>query len=155
MPLADLWTNAQRFAWDYVKSGFDNDYTQSGALKEFRAGGGKIRTSDWGELWHRYDEAAASWERLYQFGQNDVVPESLFAEVNINYQQKYIMTFKADIRTPKGSIVHDIYRQVESDRKMTLGEWQQAALELIIEDPTSQGTEILEMRDVEFFKRMD
>lgn len=60
---------------DYVKSGFDTIIPSRERWEEFRAGGGKIRTSDWGEL-YRYDEAAASWERLYQFGQNDVVPES-------------------------------------------------------------------------------
>lgn len=155
MPISDLWTGAQRFAWEFVKAAYNDDYNMSAALREFRSGGGHIRTGDWSELWHRYTDAAATWERLYQFGDQDVVPESMHAIVNINYQQPYVMTFKADIRTPDGKILHDVNRQVESDRRMTMAEWQQGALELIMEDPSTPGTQILEMREVEFYKRSE
>lgn len=148
----DLWTPAQRQAWDYVKSGQGEDMTQTGALQAYRAGGGHIRTQDWGTLWHRYDEGVAQWDRLYQFKAGDVVPESLFTVVDINYAQRYTMTFKASIRDESGNIVHSVYRQVESDRLMTMAQWQASAAETLLEDPSQYSTELISLEDVQFFE---
>ena len=148
----ELWTNAQRQAWDYVKAGQGQDLGQTAALREYRAGGGEIRTADWGELWHRYDEGAAQWDRLYQFGSSDTVPASLFNVVDINYAQRYTMTFKATIRDPDGQIVHDVYRQVESDTRLTVAQWQDAAAQTLLDDPSQYSEAVLEIGEIEFFE---
>jgi hypothetical protein len=148
----ELWTDAQRQAWDYVKSAHGEDLSQTAALNEYRAGGGAIRTTDWGEIWHRYDEGASQWDRLYQFKSNDVVPESLFNVVDINYSQRYTMTFRASVRDEEGNIIRDVYRQVESDTRQTIGEWQSAAAQALLEDPSVYATEVLTIEDIEFFE---
>jgi hypothetical protein len=149
---SDLWTDAQRQAWDYVKAGQGQDLTQTAALTAYREGGGSIRTADWGELWHRYDEGAAQWDRLYQFKANDVVPSSLFNVVDINYAQRYTMTFKATIRDEQGNIVHNVYRQVESDTRQTLAQWQSQAGEALLSDPSQYAMEVIDLSDIEFFE---
>jgi hypothetical protein len=148
----DLWTPAQRQAWEYVKSAQGEDMSQTAALNEYRAGGGAIRTSDWGEIWHRYDEGAAQWDKLYQFGSQDTVPESLFNVVDINYAQRYTMTFRASVRDEEGNIIHDVYRQVESDRRLTLSEWQDAAGQALLDDPSVYTSEVLTLEDIEFWE---
>ena len=150
--IQDLWTPSQHKAWDYVKAGQGADLTQSAALNAYRAGGGSIRTSDWGQLWHRYDEGVAQWDRLYQFGSSDVIPESLFNMVDINYAQRYTMTFKATIRDPDGQIVHDVYRQVESDTRLTVAQWQDAAAQTLLDDPSQYSEAVLEIGEIEFFE---
>lgn len=147
-----LWTNAQRQAWDYVKSAHGEDLNQTNALSSYRAGGGAIRTSDWGEIWHRYDEGVAQWDRLYQFKNNDLIPESLFNVVDINYSQRYVMTFKATVRDEAGNIVHNVYRQVEADQKQTLGEWQAQANDALLNDPSVYTSAVIDISNVEFWE---
>jgi len=148
----NLWTDAQRQAWDYVKSAHGEDLGQTSALASYRAGGGSIRTSDWGEIWHRYDEGAAQWDRLYQFKNTDIIPESLFNVVDINYSQRYVMTFKATVRDEAGNIVHDVYRQVEADQKQTLAEWQSQANQALLDDPSVYTSAVLDIGEVEFWE---
>ncbi len=155
MAKGDLWTSSQRQAWDYVKAAEGSGLNQSEALREYRAGGGAIRTSDWGMLWHRYDEGAAQWDRLYQFRSNDTVPESLFNPVNINYAEKYVMTFKATVRDENGNLVHDVYRQVESNERLTLAQWQSAATEALLEDPSQFSTGVVDLAELEFWERQE
>jgi hypothetical protein len=125
--------------------------TLTGALSEYRAGGGTIRTTDWLELWHRYGVAAQTWDTLYQYKPGDTVPESLFAQVDINYSSKYVMTYTTTIRDEFGNLVHDVQRQVESDRRLTLGEWTDAAKQNLYEDMSMPAQQVGEVTQVEFF----
>ena len=147
----NLWTNAQRQAWDYVKAGEGSGMTLTGALSDYRAGGGAIRTADWLELWHRYGDAAQTWDTLYQYKPGDVVPESLFAQVDVNYQSKYVMTYTTTVRDEFGNLVHDVQRQVESDRRLTLQEWTDAARQNLFEDMSIPTQEVYQVTNVEFF----
>jgi hypothetical protein len=155
MPTNELWTDAQRRAWDYVKAGENSGLAQTEALAMYRSGGGKIRTADWGELWHRYDEGVAQWDRLYQFKSSDTVPAGLFTEVGINYAERYTMTFTSSVRDEFGNIVHNVQRQVSSNRLLTLGEWQSEAAQLLYDDPSQGVAEVNEITDVQFYERME
>lgn len=125
--------------------------TLTGALSDYRAGGGAIRTADWLELWHRYSDAAQTWDTLYQYKPGDVVPESLFAQVDVNYQSKYVMTYTTTVRDEFGNLIHDVQRQVESDRRLTLQEWTDAATENLFEDMSIPTQEVYQVTNVEFF----
>lgn len=155
MPGANLWTRSQREAWSYVKGAANSGLRQVEALREYREGGGSIRTSSWGELWDRYQSGAAEWDRLYQFNNEDTIPRSMFSEVNIQYADRYTMTFKTTVRNIDGEITHDIYRQVSSDRLLTMGQWQQAAVETMYDDPSVPTMEVLEIGEVEFYERVE
>lgn len=122
MPSSELWTNSQRTAWGYVGMAFDDGLRQTEALRAYREGGGHIRTADWGELWHRQANAESNWGRLYTFNKNDVIPESMYEQVGIDYRAKYNVVFKANIRQEDGSILHDQFRTIRSNVRLTLGE---------------------------------
>jgi hypothetical protein len=151
MPTNNLWTNSQRKAWEYVKAGESAGLSQTGALSEYRAGGGAIRTADWLELWHRYGEAAQTWDTLYQYKPGDTLPESMYSKVDVNYTSKYVMTYSTTVRDEEGNLIHDVQRQVESDRRLTLQEWTDAAVTNLLLDPSKNLTEVYDIQEVEFF----
>jgi hypothetical protein len=146
-----LWTNSQKNAWDYVRSATNEGLRQTEALEAYRSGGGAIRTSSWGELWHRYNEGAETWGKISLLKTSDTVPESYFTETDINYRSKYTMQFQANIRTEDGTIVHDIYRNVGSNRRLTLKEWLDAISETVKEDLSSPGVDVIEVKAMDFY----
>jgi hypothetical protein len=148
-----LWSDSQKQAWDYVRSGSNFGISQTQSLREYRAGGGSIRTQLWGELWHRYNEGADTWDKLIYLKGGDTVPESFYTETDIKYRNKYTMQFQANIRSPDGSITHDIYRNVGSDRRLTLEEWQEAIDETLTEDISDPSIQVIEVISMEFYTR--
>ena len=150
---SELWTKSQKQAWGYVKGGYNAGMTQTESLQMYREGGGHISTSNWGELWHRAKEGAQQWENLYQLKSSDVVPESMYTQVDINYQERYVMTFQVSIRQDTGEILHNIHRQVESSVRLTLEEWTNAARESMYEDLSSPASNVLSIEDIQFFTR--
>ena len=153
LKMADLWTESQRKAWQYVEKGVSTSLTQTQALKEFRAGGGKIRTQSWVELWHRSSEASQEWNKLYQLKGSDTIPSSMYEQVNINYQKKYVMTFTVDIRASTGEVIRNIHRQVESSHKLSLQQWTVAVEESMSEDLSDPALSVNAIRELKFFER--
>ncbi len=150
-----LWTPSQKQAWSYIESGMNRGLTQTEALREYRVGGGKIRTQSWGELWHRASEGQEEWGKLYQLKSSDVVPESMYTKVDIAFQEKYVMTFQIDIRTDYDEIKHNIIRQVESSHRLTVEQWISAAKEAMYDDPSDPTSSVIGVRELEFFERME
>ncbi len=154
MATDDFWSPSQRQAWQYVTSAYDQGMTQTEALRQYRQGGGAIRTQSWGELWHRYDTGSDGWGSIYQYGSTDVLPASVFTQVGIRYRERYTMQFTATVRDEMGNVVHSVYRQVSSDRLLTVGEWQRGAAESLLEDISQGVSEVIAIEDVAFFERM-
>lgn len=146
-----LWTRSQKQAWAYVESAINKDMEEVEALQQYRAGGGRIRTSSWVELWHRAEESTARWNDIYQLKGTDYIPESMYGQVDIAYKEKYIMTFTTDIRDALGGIVHNVHRQVESAERLTLNQWVNAANESLQEDMSIDVSAVWDIRDIEFF----
>ncbi len=149
----NFFTGSQRLAWEYVESANRQGMGQVAALRAYRAGGGSIRTSLWGELWHRTEEASGTFGTLYLYKDKDTLPLSMFEEVGINYKGKYALNVKMSVRLEDGSILHDVYRTISSDQRLTLGEWKTAISDTMNEDPSVFTTEVLQITEMEFFQR--
>lgn len=149
----DLWTESQRKAWGAVQSGYTRGLSQTEALREYRAGGGHIRSSSWSELWHRHEESAERWNLLYQLKGDDEIPESFYEPTGIKFKEKYVMQFTADIRTGTGEILHNIHRQVESATRLTFSEWTEAAIESLGEDLSIDVSQVYSVRDIQFLEK--
>lgn len=153
MPSSDFFTPSQRRAWNYVQSGYNRGLGEVQALKEYRSGGGKIRTSSWVELWNRNSESADKWTGLYMLKDSDTVPTSFYEPTGVNYRNKYALNVKLNVRQEDGSILHDIYRTLSTNSRLTLGEWKSAINEAMKEDPSSYSTEVLQITSMEFYER--
>lgn len=155
MAQGDYWSDSQRQAWQYVLSAQEGGLSTTEALAEYRAGGGAIRTSSWVELWHRADQAAEQWSKLYTIGQNDTVSESMFAETGLNYKQKYIATFTFSMLGADGETISTEYRTVESDKKLTLQEWYSALNEAAYDYMNEGYGTVREISNIEWLKNMN
>ena len=149
----ETWTDAQKIAWDYIKSAYDEGLNQTESLREFREGGGHIRTADWGELWGLYDKGISEWETFRYYRETDTLPESIFTPTDINYTHTYNVFYRATVRDMEGNVVSDVRRLVGSDRRLTVGEWQQAIKESLQTDPSVMVEEVEEVADLEFYTR--
>jgi len=153
--MSEDWSEGQIQSWEWVESAYNIGLSATAALREFRAAGGHIRTQSWYQSWDRYESGVSQWGRLYQFGQNDTVPSSLFLQVPIQYSGRYTMTFTATVRDSQGAIVRDVKRQVSSDRLLTASEWQSAATNTLLEDISQDVDGVESLSDIEFFERME
>lgn len=153
MPVSDLWTSSQREAWGYIQLGYDQGMRQTEALKAYRAGGGAIRTASWSELWHRYDEGSNTWNTLYQYGMNDVIPESMYEPVGVDYRSKYNIVFKSNIRMDDGSILHDQYRTIRSNYRMSLSEIYGEIEDTLSVYAGEYGVSYTSVSDIKFYSR--
>ncbi len=149
----DFFTPSQRLAWEYVESASRQGMKQVEALRAFRSGGGAIRTSFWNELWHRAEEGAGVWSTMYLYKDKDTLPASMYEPVGVNYKGKYALNVKMNVRLEDGTILHQVYRTLSSDKRLTLGEWKQAIADSMEDDPSVFTTEILQITDMEFFQK--
>ena len=123
MPIREEWSQSQRMAWSYVRTGVDSDLSATSALREYRAGGGTIRTSDWYDLWNKAESAGGEWEKISMLTPEDTIPESMFEPTGIKFEQKYVMNVNITGRTVQGETITEMYRYVESDERLTKKEW--------------------------------
>jgi hypothetical protein len=151
MARSDFWTDSQRNAWAWVTSGEAQGMTQTQALRAYREAGGHIRTQDWGELWHRKEEASATWETLRYYKPEDTIPESMYQEVGLNYRDKYNIVFRANIRMEDGSILHGEYRTIRSNVRLTLGEIKQAIEDSLRAYAGDYGIDVFSVSDLQFY----
>lgn len=154
MASGDFWSGSQREAWGYVQSFVEQGYNQSQALKAYREGGGAIRTQLWGDLWHRFNEGQDQWGSLYQYKTSDTLSESLFTPTDVNYRNKYNVTYRADITDSEGNVTYGKWFTVSSNRRVTLGELNDAMKEIAIEYPGYEEGKATNIRSIHFYSPM-
>jgi hypothetical protein len=154
MSSSDLWTDSQLQAWSFIQSGLTDELNQSEALREYRAGGGAIRTSSWGELWHRAEDAFTAWNTLYQFNSTDTIPQSMFLDTNINFRGEYTYNVTLDVRNLDGSITNEISRYISSDRLITVQELYNGIDEAMSDDPSNPSVEVLQVRSIQMYHKI-
>jgi len=147
------WSQSQRMAWQYVKTALDAGLSQSEGLRQYRAGGGEVRTAWWNQLYHQASTAAEAWTEISYLGPTDAIPERLFEPVNINFMRDYVMSFSITGRTASGESTGEFYRYVQSNRRLTWQEWLAAVDQSVRSDPTKPDVVSYEIRDLAFFTK--
>ena len=155
MAQGEYWSNSQKQAWQYVISAIEGGLNQTEALEEYRLGGGAIRTSSWGELWHRGAASSENWSTLYKLKPTDTVPESMYAETGINYQNKYVATFEFRMRSVDGQTITTEYRTLESSQRLTMEEWLSGLGEAAYDYVGEGYGSVLSITNIEFFENMN
>ncbi len=154
MPRSE-WTESQRAAWSFVEYGHSENMNQTEALREYRAGGGSIRTQDWGQLWNIYGEGYDQWSSVIGLYGDDLIPAEAFTQVDINFRDRYTYRFKATYKDEYGQIQSGVYRQFSSDRRLSVTQVNQNAAEAYYGDPSKPADEIIELGEFEFFERSE
>ena len=149
------WGQSQRMAWGYVRAGVDSDLTATGALREYRSGGGAIRTQDWYDLWNKAESAGDAWDTLAYQTPTDTIPESMFEQTDIQVEQKYVMNVNLTGTTVQGETITEMYRYVESDERLTKKEWFAKVDEFLQRYAGVRDFKVYHVTDVAFYTRGD
>jgi hypothetical protein len=151
--MEELWTNAQSRAWDYIQYAIANGLNSSTGLMEYRAGGGQIRTEDWGIAYNRLHESSAEWSTINYLSPTDTLPYKLFASSPINYSTKYVAFFTANITELYSGKRDTIERLIGFDERPTKQEFFAAAEEQLRRSDTDPAATVNYITRLEFFRR--
>ena len=130
---------------------YDDGFKSTASLYAYRAGGGHIRTTDWIEIWHRRDEGSQAWGNLMAYKNSDTIPESMYQRVGIDYRSKYNVVFGGNVRMEDGSILHNQYRTIRSNVRLTLGEIKADINETLTTYAGEYGIENISITSLQFY----
>jgi non-ribosomal peptide synthetase component F len=114
-----------RQAWGSVQQAVAEDLTGAESLRQYRAGGGSIRTQDWYQLTRLATEALEAPYRASLLPSEMVIPESAFVPVDQDFSAK--LKFKQEIyyTDPKTGERARKVVSVMSDEALPLELWQE------------------------------
>ena len=148
------WTNSQTRAWQYIESAIDSGTNASTALRDYRAGGGAIRTQDFYVAYNRLSTSSESWGTLAYMHDFDTLPESMFSASPMKYQNNYVASFKTSIVDRFTGQSKVMYRQVGFDNRLTKDELYNQMIDSLKEDKSSPATSVNYITELHFFKRV-
>lgn len=125
------WTSSQKQAFAYVQSGVERKMSATGALKEYRSGGGKIRDAYWFSMFKAEFNLTGVKERIEEIPMTYNVPETMFEPTDFDYRAKYIMSMKVSGYSEELGTRITKYVTVESDEILTKAEWRWGAQQAV------------------------
>lgn len=125
------WTQSQKEAFSYIRSGVERQLSATGALKQYRAGGGKIRDAYWYSLYKQEFNFVGARERIEEIPMTYNVPETMFNPTDYDFQSKYIMSMKVSGWSSELGMRVTKYVTVESDEIVTKAEWRWGAQQAV------------------------
>jgi len=149
------WTEGMLGAWNYAREAVERGMSGNASLKEFRAGGGHVRTQDWYTLYRGAEDAGYQAEIAARLPQTYTVPGGAFWEVDVKYTSKYQMHYGANTVTDEGEVITDIWRTVQSDIPLTMTEWRALAVKNLRLDKSIPGIQEVEITGIDWTKRME
>jgi len=123
------WSTAMTGNWGYVLEGLEEGLSGAESLRQFRAGGGSIRTQDWYYLRRVGTEMSTQSRRAEGWEDTLTLPESVYTEVDQNFRRDYKAT--ATIRgynTVTGRMETRKY-SVSDDQSLSPTEWMDAIVD--------------------------
>ncbi len=120
----DLYTlnPSQEIAKSHVLDALKEDLSQTEALAEFRALGGKIRTSSWGTLWHIAEGEPANAQTLALLGENELIPleSHALSQTSLSDNFSYKVSFDGYDKVLRQNA--RITRTITSDQELSTAE---------------------------------
>jgi len=125
------WTPSQKQAFSYARQGINLGLSGAKALKDFRLGGGSIRTQDWYDL-YRFSGEIKDWsDTITVLPDNYEVKESMHTETPWDFREQYVVQMEVGGYSDELGVYVRKYVTVESDKLLTRGEWERYAQEAI------------------------
>jgi len=152
--MAENWTGSQKEAWSYARSAAGQETTATGALREYRAGGGSIRSQDWYSVYRTAEESIYVGKFAEKLPDSYTIPANLVPLVDVRYQERYQAHVTVSTMDAQGRIYHDVSRIVQSNKSLTMGEWKQAITDSIQADRSIPSLIEVEITDIQFTERM-
>ena len=147
------WNKGQLRAWEYALSFVDQGIGTVAALKSYRAGGGAIRTEDWGILFNQLKTSGAEWQKLQYLGANDTIPAKMFSKTSVNFQNTYTVRFQANITSEITGERETVIRQIGFENRPTQSEMFSSIEEYLKAYEVDPAAQVNYITDIKFFKR--
>ena len=125
-----MFTEAQKRAWDYMRSAVETGLKASEALYQYREGGGAIRTQDWYRAYNTYKEYGDVWERISRYSPTETIPDDFWQPAPRNFQRNYVVEVEIAKRNTFTGELERTFRYIESDYRISQSEIQDAIEEL-------------------------
>ncbi len=119
---ANLFTQAQKLAWDWVVSAVDEGMSAAAALRDYREGGGAIRTQDWYRLYNQQVSYGEEWSKQSHFRTNETYPEDMWGEAPRNFSNRYVGEVEFQKRNLLTGELETTFRYIEADYRMSFDE---------------------------------
>lgn len=144
-----------REAWTYVLSSVSRGLSGAEGLRQYRAGGGAIRTQDWYTLRRTAQAAFQEAEAISVRPRGLPVPPEAFTETDWDYRQNFVSIIEVvgRDRVTGARVTRTI--TVESDELLTLEEWAEAGLDIMEAEAENYGIENFAIGRMFFYKRAE
>lgn len=133
MPFPD----SVRRAWDYILSALEQGLRPTEALRQYREGGGKIRTQDWYRAYHTVDEYSDTWDLLSRYRDFEQLPEDFFAPAPRYYRKQYVVVVDVGLRYTSTRVYERTYRNIEFNYRPSISE-----INIALDEMGRTGTDI-------------
>lgn len=136
--LPSTWPKSIRIAWEYIVSAVQRGLGPTEALRQFRAGGGAIRRGWWFAGFKSARHMIESGKRILTLPGTYQIPKTMFEESGFDWRSEYIL--QAEVIGTDPLTGREIRRwvTVESDVRLTLGEFLTLAQQAIDMTPGSE-----------------
>lgn len=125
------WTNSQKQAFAYIRRGVSTGLSATGALRQYRAGGGAIRDSSWYSLYRRTFAQEGWRETVKEIPMTYIVRENMFQSTDWDFKEQYIMQMKVSGYSKEIGRRITKWVTVENDKLLTKQEWLWYAQEAV------------------------
>lgn len=147
------WTPAMHEAYPYVHMYLERGLSGAEALREYRAGGGSIRTQDWYTLARELSVSKEYSGYIPRLAPWSTIPSSWASYEPLNYNREYVLKVKVTATDAFGNVWPDLHRYIESDRALTKREWWDAIRDALETDRTIPDITSFEILDTEYVRR--
>ena len=135
--LPSTWPASIRTAWEYMVSSVYRELGPTEALRQYRAGGGEIRRGWWFAGRKAAVHMVKSGEMLLRLPGTYQIPKTMFEESGFDWRSEYILQAEVVGTDPFTGAEVSRWVTVESDVRLTLGEYQTLAQQAIDMTPGS------------------
>lgn len=149
------WSDSMIQAQQYVRSAVATPLSGAEGLRQYREGGGAIRTQDWYSVWRETASAFELRETISTLPEEYTIPQSWMEPTGMRFRERFI--YQAEVITvdAEGGRLSGEWYTVESAQPLTITEWQADLESIILMGDTRPGVVEYEITDTAFLVRAD
>lgn len=117
------WSASQKNAFAFVRRGVEDGLSGIGALKQYRAGGGKIGNEYWFALYKTAFNISGNRETIKQIPMTYNVRDTMFAHTEFDFREQYVMQMEVTGYSEELGQRVTKWVTVESPQVITKQEW--------------------------------
>lgn len=149
--MPERYTTSEAVAWEYVLNARSRELSATQALREYRAGGGHIRDSDWYYLYRSAADAEIATELSNRLPDYLYPTRDSFMYTPVNYQKPYVVKVKVTAVDSEGNVYPSFWRTIESNRNLKNKDWREAAIDYLTHDKSIPDITDVEIEEVMYF----